>query len=657
MATYIAGPHYTTLQGDEIRVLILSPGKSQDLLVGSFKTVSMSDRPRYGAISYTWGEPVFDQPIELQQGQGWITKSLSGALRRLRDPVSQVALWADALCINQADIKERNSQVKMMGRIYSSAERVLVWLGDACAADACRMWMLHTLANLLQVVRDPESRNPNSLKEVLPGLALHEVVKAMRREITRSGAEPRCHCCGQIFSWQADKDQIVQGLHALHDFFTRPWFSRLWVVQEIGLAGRGQCEFFAGRHTVSLSTLTRALNERRRLQEDLTLPVEATIARGPLDRVDRLFRFIRRRTMAPHKGVPKLFEVLVETIDLRYSEPRDRIFAVLALADTEADETLQPCYTVDVEDLWRRATLSILATAPRDTIDCGWPDSHPSTILAWSTYRRSHASNLQSSSWVTDFSCLHGDAQRKWQYYEDINKVFQAGGDDIFDMMWNPQDPTTLQIRGVIDADIAAVLVDSAPCSQLDQEERFLTTAQFWHAIEADIIPWYLRCWRFACGSEKPSEKNCSVEDLAALLRRDGSDRESSKYSGPTFEQFRPVFVKAASANNYRDLWGLVDPRKAFGDLQPFISSHQVRYFVDEHSILAWTTEGELGWVPKGAVPGDEVCLFQGAPSPFIIRKRVDGSYTLLGDGYIEGIMNGEAWPDTQEDVHLISLT
>lgn len=37
--------------------------------------------------------------------------------------------WADAICINQQDIKERTQQVQLMGQIYGSAETVYSWLG------------------------------------------------------------------------------------------------------------------------------------------------------------------------------------------------------------------------------------------------------------------------------------------------------------------------------------------------------------------------------------------------------------------------------------------------------------------------------------------------------------------------------------------------
>src|SRR5580700_5121291 len=39
-------------------------------------------------------------------------------------------LWVDAICINQENITERNSQVQLMKSIYEKASRVLVWLGE-----------------------------------------------------------------------------------------------------------------------------------------------------------------------------------------------------------------------------------------------------------------------------------------------------------------------------------------------------------------------------------------------------------------------------------------------------------------------------------------------------------------------------------------------
>lgn len=48
-------------------------------------------------------------------------------------PYRPFFLWVDAICINQADVVERNSQVKLMGDLYSNATRVIIWLGDTKA--------------------------------------------------------------------------------------------------------------------------------------------------------------------------------------------------------------------------------------------------------------------------------------------------------------------------------------------------------------------------------------------------------------------------------------------------------------------------------------------------------------------------------------------
>ena len=43
--------------------------------------------------------------------------------------------WIDALCISQADMEERNHQVKRMVEIYGQARAVVAWLGDS--SEAC----------------------------------------------------------------------------------------------------------------------------------------------------------------------------------------------------------------------------------------------------------------------------------------------------------------------------------------------------------------------------------------------------------------------------------------------------------------------------------------------------------------------------------------
>jgi len=60
-----------------------------------------------------------------------ITSNLRQALFAIRRTLtSSILVWADALCIDQAGVEERNSQVQPMARIYRQAEMIVVWLGE-----------------------------------------------------------------------------------------------------------------------------------------------------------------------------------------------------------------------------------------------------------------------------------------------------------------------------------------------------------------------------------------------------------------------------------------------------------------------------------------------------------------------------------------------
>lgn len=92
---------------------------------------------QYQALSYTWAAPVFPKILHLVQDDGElpagdinITENLHSALQNLRSPDRTLVLWVDAVCINQADIPERNSQVNSIPQTYTEAASVLVWLGD-----------------------------------------------------------------------------------------------------------------------------------------------------------------------------------------------------------------------------------------------------------------------------------------------------------------------------------------------------------------------------------------------------------------------------------------------------------------------------------------------------------------------------------------------
>jgi len=53
-------------------------------------------------------------------------------------------------------------------------------------------------------------------------------------------------------------------------------------------------------------------------------------------------------------------------------------------------------------------------------------------------------------------------------------------------------------------------------------------------------------------------------------------------------------------------------------------------------------SDGRMGLAPASAVKGDDVCVLLGGPVPFILRQKKD-HYKLVGESYVEGVMDGEA--------------
>ena len=88
----------------------------------------------------------------------------------------------DAVCINQANLEEREQQVQLMAKIYSNAHRVIVWLGEE--------------------VIDKDTKG-----------ALEDIRLAANEEFT-----------------ERSKKEINQ--KAILSLLQRPWFQRIWVREQ-----------------------------------------------------------------------------------------------------------------------------------------------------------------------------------------------------------------------------------------------------------------------------------------------------------------------------------------------------------------------------------------------------------------------------------------
>ena len=180
---------------DSVRLLILQPGQPADAVQCRLRIAYLSERPEYDALSYTWGDEHNLMPLVLDGRTVSIRRNLWTFQGNLRHTQTQQMVWADAVCINQSDLKEKSHQVNMMDRIFRSARTVRAWLGEERDDSAA----------LFDFLADVQRRVGNTYDTET--LFKHYKFATM------------------VDTWQA-----------LLKFSERPYWHRTWIMQELLLA-------------------------------------------------------------------------------------------------------------------------------------------------------------------------------------------------------------------------------------------------------------------------------------------------------------------------------------------------------------------------------------------------------------------------------------
>ena len=144
----------------DIRVLTVRPGVYGDSLVGTLTSRPLQTNSSshiealpYEALSYHWGTGDYSCTIKIHTSEAdpadfRIKPDLFGALNQLRLPDGSRRLWIDAICINQDDDDEKNAQVSQMANVYSKAQSVCVWLGEAGLDSNLALNFISRIVNL-----------------------------------------------------------------------------------------------------------------------------------------------------------------------------------------------------------------------------------------------------------------------------------------------------------------------------------------------------------------------------------------------------------------------------------------------------------------------------------------------------------------------------
>lgn len=648
---------YEPLQhADEIRVLeVHSALFSMERIECTLKNVRLSTNPHFEALSYTWGEGHLVRTIKINGRPTAVRLNLFHAMRRMRLVACSRTLWIDALCINQEDLEEKSVQIPLMGSIYSHASRVLVWLGDEADSSAQAMDLIREVARAKHsdFGWKPSNvfRDPSGLSKLMPFFGR----QWRRRKPTRPAhmmlyfSDPRHryedHKSRQ-YQWEKAKYEIkrkaahlliraAQPVMSLDDsdscsissrsdntsdwkhserlpphgdpawaalvrFLQRPWFSRVWVIQEVMLARKTM--FCCGDYSIDSEILKDALE----VLSALNFPEEAG---GMLwMAVQQLFEVELDRE--ENNGSQLLTDLLLRTAHAKATDARDKIYALYGIVQKTHGKP--PLVAVD----YKQPTASLYRDVARTLLTV-----HGDTGFL-------HLSRVAGTvpglpSWVPDFS-----ASRNLDF--TLLKFIGQGGYNL--KIKESERPDELIILGA--ERMTLQWVGMAAPDHLDDpaaQGDFVRAVKEWAAKVSSLLgrQSFRDFWRIICNPE-----------IADVTDTDGdynvNGNADSDANGAE---------EAISCASFAAAWlariGVTDFEIPAEDSGAGVHDTDAEWFMFDalracvSRRLCLTSTGLLCLGPSGAREGDVVATISGAPRLFALRRHEDHQ-SLIGDCRME---------------------
>ncbi|KAK1758193.1 heterokaryon incompatibility protein-domain-containing protein [Echria macrotheca] len=592
--------HLPFLPGlDEIRLLELTTATS-----GRLFNIPRNSCSRYFAISYAWGDPTPVAPYTVNQRKILIPRSLSQALTRIYKYIrkstteGEVYVWVDALCINQNDNDEKAAQVARMSSVYQNSAKVLVHLGQdgygkesEAAIATIRSWGHWT--------KDDFNRN----------------------------------------WWEDGRFSPLTNNVALRNFFSRPWWSRVWTIQEVAAKSSPHITILSGDREIEWSLLAKALafwldreSMIERLGDDVDDAISdflkgglaAKIAIGFVYRADR------------HKWL----SVLAATTQFASTDPRDKIYALVDICPPLPNFLIS--YEKPTDQVFRDFTeamiehcnnLEILQFAGVNHK----PSANPHNLPSWvpnfehldhpifpypNMLNTRHSSKHMSNSFKiwnaspyphsleppSPISSFRPKGMQVGAIAEVLPPVPGAGGDPgwlyaAYRRFGTQYDTPMLKCH-ILQAYIRTILGDyyaNANQKLMSYTGRFGLAGTFWHKHRAAWAPLLQKM------------------DLSG-----GLDEILLGQKGSLTVQFGDHDREVTRAT--REKW------------------RTLHFFM--------TKNGYMGYGPSCRA-GDVVCIIFGCSVPLVLRPEGQG-FVILGQCFVLGVMDGELFGPGPGDVELV---
>ncbi|KZL65589.1 het domain-containing protein [Colletotrichum incanum] len=303
-----------------IRLLNFHGPKESDTFRCTLNVHPLDDAPPFIAVSYVWGAPEPSHKIAVNEVTFQIHNCISEQ-KKYSTKLPQY-FWIDAICINQDDNSERGHQVGLMKDIFPTAHLVIAWIG-------LEEGNIGLFFDYLRGLKHTARRERN------------HYIRSQKRKFTFKDAK-----------W----------------FVSRPYWSRIWIVQEFTLAR--ELWVLCGSSAISWASLQQfrpfGISQQTNLgfkhlsKQEHHYSIEKHVEScRELSKLRRSWQTDPKRLSFTDKepgfgARPRLTRLLAFSKDYHCSDPRDRVYGLLGLTETEGEDRISADYDITPFQLYHR---------------------------------------------------------------------------------------------------------------------------------------------------------------------------------------------------------------------------------------------------------------------------------------------------------------
>ncbi len=107
---------YSRLKENYIMILSIPPSRAETRLQLRLEDVPLSNTGEYMALSYAWDNQPIDVSVAINGKHTQTSRTVYEAIWRLQNVSSEVRIWIDSICINEADAKGKTPKCNSWGK-------------------------------------------------------------------------------------------------------------------------------------------------------------------------------------------------------------------------------------------------------------------------------------------------------------------------------------------------------------------------------------------------------------------------------------------------------------------------------------------------------------------------------------------------------------